>query len=193
MTFSPKHNQRCRLLTHTALGKPENTRGKGGQAPDLAPRGTRGYYNKHPRFWWKKVLWKHYLFKKKKSRNCIELRKWHDIITYFCPSEPPPRSSVWFLHASSRKRLYYNIIWQIQLNLHFQRRLRSPQAARTVRDAWANDQEYARNRPIRNMYDPVLWLIPFCLRGEMDNFPSVSQHNHLQTSSVKILHWLEYI
>lgn len=140
MTFSPKHNQRCRLLTHTALGKPENTRGKGGQAPDLAPRGTRGYYNKHPRFWWKKVLWKHYLFKKKKSRNCIELRKWHDIITYFCPSEPPPRSSVWFLHASSRKRLYYNIIWQIQLNLHFQRRLRSPQAARTVRDAWANDQ-----------------------------------------------------
>lgn len=54
-------------------------------------------------------------------------------------------------------------------------------------------QEYARNRPIRNMYDPVLWLIPFCLRGEMDNFPSVSQHNHLQTSSVKILHWLEYI
>lgn len=76
---------------------------------------------------------------KKKSRNCIELRKWHDII-YFCPTGPLPRSSVWFLHAGSRKRLYYNIPWQIQLNLHFQRRLRSPQAARAVRDAWANNQ-----------------------------------------------------
>lgn len=84
----------------------------------------------------------------------------------FVPVGHHPRSSVWFLNASSRKSLYYNISWQIQFNLRFQCGLRSPCATWRTEKCQADDQppqeqghkkqdplflpqDYVRNRPNR--------------------------------------------
>lgn len=148
---------------------------------------------------------------KKKSRNCIEKVTLSPI---FVPVGHHPRNSVWFLNASSRKSLYYNIPWQIQFNLHFQCELRSPCATRRTEKCQAGDQPFQEQG--HKKHDPFIFppsickkqtkqrdqseicsIIQFCgsspSTSEMDNFPPMSQLNHLQTSSVKLLLWLKYI
>lgn len=60
--------------------------------------------------------------RKKKSRNCIELRKWHDINhPIWGPTSTPPKGQCVVLNfASSKKSLYYvHTDIKIQFNLHF--------------------------------------------------------------------------